>query len=156
MEPTISAESATPSLSARAIRALSATQGWARFAGIVLFVMALLKLVQGGIAVLHFHATPEIHPLSHVGVVGGMAIYIVSSLVTLTVYCATGWFALRYARRLNQVRPPWQPTADDIANALGAQHRYWRLQGILWIVSISLLVLMVLAVIVVVTIRATR
>ena len=156
MEPTLSAEPATPSLSARAIRALGATQRWARFAGTVLFGMALLKLIQGGMEAFHFHATLEARPLSHIGVVGGMVFYIVSNAVTLTVYCATGWFALRYAGRLDRVRPPWQPTAGDIANALGAQHRYWRLQGVLWIVSISLVTLMVLVVIVIVAMRATR
>jgi hypothetical protein len=156
MDPITPAESTVPSLSIRAIRALSTTQRWARFAGTVLFGMALLELIQGGIEAFHFHATLEARPLSHIGVVGGMVFYILSNTITLAVYCATGWFALRYAERLNRVRPPWQPTADDIANALGAQHRYWRLQGVLWIISISLLVLMMLAVIVVVAIRATR
>jgi hypothetical protein len=156
MEPITPAESAVPSLSIRAIRALSTTQRWARFAGTVLLGMALLKLIQGGMEAFHFHATLEARSLSHIGVVGGMVFYIVSNAVTLTVYCATGWFALRYAGRLDRVRPPWQPTAGDIANALGAQHRYWRLQGVLWIISISLLVLMMLTVIVVVTLRATR
>lgn len=156
MEPITPAESTVPSLSARAIRALSTTQRWARFAGTALFGIALLKLIQSGMEAFRFHATLEARALSHVGVVSGMAFYIVFNAITIAVYCATGWFALRYAGRLDRVRPPWQPTAGDIANALGAQHRYWRLQGVLWLVSISLLVLLMLAVIVVVTIRATR
>lgn len=129
-----------PILPARAIQALGATQRWARFAGTALFGVALLKLIVAAIKFPQYRAQLLSGPL-HGGASAGMAIYILIEIVTVACYCLVGWFALRYAQRLDRVRPPRQPGPEDIAGALGAQHRYWRLQGFLSIIGLGLVVL---------------
>lgn len=148
MEPTSSAESGAPSLSARAIRALGATRSWARFAGIALLGCALLKLIQTGFALSHFGENPQIHPLApaaqHIAL-GGV---VVGTLVSVAIYIVIAWLALRYAERLNRVQPPRQPLSEDIVMALGAQHSYWRFQGIVIAVGLGLAALGILLILV--------
>lgn len=134
-----------PSLSARALQALASTQGWARFSGVAMLGAALLKAIQTGVVVVHMPARMEgqaLPPAIRHGLAGGA---IVGGLVTVAVYCVLGWLALRYAGRLNHVRPPRRPEPVDIAGALGAQHSYWRFQGIMMIVATALFVLVIVA-----------
>ena len=135
----------SPRLPGHAIRALSATQRWARFAGTAMFGVALLKVIVATIKFPQYRARLMADAAMHGNSTAGMTIYILSEALTIICYCLVGWFALRYALRLDRVRPPRQPEPEDIANALGAQHSYWRLQGILWIVGLGLILLGIVA-----------
>ena len=140
-EESITGATFGPSLSARAMRALNSTQGWARFAGVAMLVAALLKLVQTGLFLSHFHGNPQIRQLNPAAQNGAFGVAIVVALIVAAIYVVIGWLALRYAERLNHVKPPRRPEPGDIAGALGAQHSYWRFQGVLMIVAIALIVL---------------
>ncbi len=130
-------------LSRRSISALAATQFWARFSGSAFFVVALLKLIQGGVAVAHEHGLVASGQVDHIRGTGMMLGAILSTLISVAIYCLIGVFALRYAVRLDRVRPPRQPDPGDIAGALGAQHKYWRLQGVLTLIALVLIVLVI-------------
>lgn len=137
-------EAFAPSLSQRAVQALNSTRSWARFAGITLFGCALLNLIQTGFVLSHFHENPKVRALvpaaQHLAFGGA----VVGALIRIAIYAVIGWLALRYAERLNRVKPPRQPDSGDIVMALGAQHSYWRFQGILIAVSAGLIVLIVI------------
>ncbi|MGH8128764.1 MAG: hypothetical protein ACRETC_10495, partial [Gammaproteobacteria bacterium] len=141
MEPISSTEPGAPFLSARAIQALGSTQSWARFAGIAMLGCALLKLIQTGFVLSHFHATPQLDALGPAAQNIALGTTVVVALITVAIYAIIGWLALRYAERLNRVKPPWQPGSKDIVMALGAQHSYWRFQGIVIAVGLGLLAL---------------
>ncbi len=145
---------AAPSLSPRALGALGATQRWARFAGVALYGLVLLKLAQGGLAIVDEHARMVAGQVDHLKGTASIFGSAVSIVIFVVVYCFTAAFALRYAARLDHVRPPWRPGPDDIARALGAQHRYWRLQGIVTVVGIGLVVLVIMLAIVGIMLRA--
>lgn len=153
-EDSTSEATSAPSLSPRAIAALGATQRWARFAGVALYGLVLLKLAQGGVAIVHEHARMAAGRVPHLTGVAAISGSAISMLVFVVVYCFTAGFALRYASRLDHVRPPWRPDAHDIARALGAQHSYWRLQGVLTLVGVGLLVLGIVLVVVGIMLRA--
>ncbi len=154
-DETIQEAATGPILPARAIQALGATQRWARFAGTAMFGVALLKIIVAAIKFPQYRAQ-LISGAMHGDAAAGMAAYIFAGAVTVACYCLVGWFALRYARRLDRVKPPWKPTPEDIAGALGAQHRYWRLQGVLWIIGLALFVLAVILGVVLGLVFATR
>jgi len=137
-----------PALSARAIQALSSTQGWARFAGVAMLGAALLKMIQTGLFLGHFRNNPQMQQLTDAAQNAAIGGAIVAGVVTTTIYAVIGWLALRYAERLNYVKPPRRPDSQDIVQALGAQHRYWRFQGVLLVVTLALLVLVFLIMIV--------
>lgn len=148
MEPQPAAAPPAPGLSARAIQALAATRSWARFAGIALFGAALLEGVRTGLIIYHLgdhFGSQAFGPDRRAGLVGGL---IAGALITIAIYTALGWYALRYAERLNSVRPPRRPTPAEIVATLGAQHRYWRLQGILTAAGLGLIALIILLAIV--------
>lgn len=132
---------AMPSMTPGSLRALGATRRWARFAGTALFGLALLKLVAAGLGIAHLHGLMNAGQMDHATGAGRIAGTIIGALVEIGVYCATGAFALRYAGRLGRVRPPWRPGPSDIASALGAQHRYWRLQGVVTLIGLGFIVL---------------
>lgn len=142
-EPTPEASS-RPSLTRRSVQALAATRAWARLAGIALLVLAAVELALGLANLFHQPALPGNLPISPAGALGFKALDSVLKAVAVIIYAVTGWYALRYARRLERVRQP-APGPEDIALALGAQHRYWRLQGVATIVFIGLSVVLVIA-----------
>ncbi len=131
-------------LTAHSVEALAATQFWARFAGSAIFVVALLKLIQGAVAVAHEHGLIASGQIDHVKGSGVILGVIISTLITTVIYCFIGVFALRYAVQLDRVRPPRKPDPADIAGALSAQHKYWRLQGVLTLIAIGLILLVVI------------
>lgn len=141
MEPVSPAEPGAPSLSVRAIRALGSTLQWARFAGIALLSAALLKLIQTGFALSHFSEPPQMHALAPGSRHVAFGMVVVTALITIAIYVTVGWLALRYAERLNRMKPPSQPGSKDIVMALGAQHNYWRFQGIVIVAGLGLMVL---------------
>jgi len=131
-------------LTPRAARALVATQPWANFAGIAAISVALLAVVRGIgrlyrlpgalAAGMHGHAT---------------AVYI-GGVIAGTLWVAgfngvLGWLALRYGGALAGVARAERPPAAAVVCAFRLQHRFWRVQGILWAVVMALLVLGVAA-----------
>lgn len=125
------------SLTARSVEALDATRAWARLSGLALVVLSALELVTGLMNLFHMPALPgslQLGPGSQLGI---RALGTVQAAVVLAIYGITGFYALRYASRLELIRPPAQPKSGDIAVALGAQQRYWRVQGIATIVVIA-------------------
>jgi len=134
-----------PSLSPRSIQALAATQTWARLAGISLLVLACVELALGIANLFHHPAFPGNMPISPRDMFKFTALNSMLEVAAITIYAVTGWYALRYARRLQRVRQPARPKSEDIAVALGAQQRYWRLQGVATIVFIVLSMLFVIA-----------
>lgn len=146
-----------PALSGRAIRALGKTQLWARFSGTLLMGVALLKLIQGGLAIAYQHsalAAGQVEQMRGIGRTFGTA---VATVITVAIYCLLGIFALRYAQRLERVQPPGrQPEPTDIAAALGAQHGYWRLQGVINIIGIAMIALLVAVFVLLVLVHAAR
>lgn len=142
----------TPALTPRAKRALGATHSWAYFMGVALFCIALLATIRNVLNLFgllrRFHAGV----ISHAVLVGGIAGLALSILVAFGFNVILGWFALRYGNRLEKIKILERPSADDIAAAIGAQQRYWRLQGVLTIVSMALFVLAIILAIVAVAI----
>lgn len=147
---------AAPGLSQHAIKSLSHTQVWARVAGSGLLGVAVLKLIQGGMALVRVHDQMDSGRIDHLRGAGMLFGGALGTLLMVAVYCITGAFALRYAIRLEKVRPPRQPDAGDIALALGAQHRYWRLQGVLTIIGLALFILMLILVVFVIAMHVAR
>ncbi|MGA7964964.1 MAG: hypothetical protein WCB49_03580 [Gammaproteobacteria bacterium] len=141
MEPTTLYGTTAPALSARAIQALTSTQVWARFAGIAMVVAALLKLVQTGFLLSHFRENLQVSHLVPAAQNGAAGMIVVFGLSMVIIYAVIGWLALRYAGRLDRIKPPWQPGSEDIVMALGAQHSYWRFQGVVIAVVLGLLML---------------
>lgn len=140
--------SSRPPLTRRSVQALAATRAWARLAGIALLVLACVEFALGLANLFRPSALPGNLPVSPAGALGFTALNSTLEAVAVIIYVATGWYALRYARRLERVRQP-APGPGDIALALGAQHRYWRLQGVATIVFIGLSVVLVIAMIVI-------
>ena len=133
-----------PSLSPKSIQALSATQAWARLAGISLLVLAV---VESALMIANLFHPPVLPGNVPLGTGGALEITVLNAILEAAaaiIYGATGWYALRYARKLEQVRQPG-PGPDDVAVALGAQHRYWRLQGTATIAFIALSIVFVIA-----------
>lgn len=137
-----------PVLTERAARALGSTQKWAGFAGFALFSVALLTLVRSGVVVWRLGGAYRAGMLTHTVVVATTAGAVVGALWVLGVNAALGWLALRYAGVLERMRLVASPDPSDVTRALRVQHRFWRLQGVLLIVSLVLLALGVAAIIV--------
>jgi hypothetical protein len=129
------------SLTARSVEALDATRAWARLSGLTLVVLSALELVMGIMNLFHMPALPgslQLGPGSQLGI---RALGMIQAVIVLAIYGITGFYALRYARRLERIRPPARPGSGDIAVALGAQQRYWRVQGIATIIVIAVSIL---------------
>jgi len=135
-----------PTLTRRSIQALAATQAWARLAGIALLVLACVELALGVTKLFYPPALPANLQFGPHGMLEFTALHSILDAVMVIIYAATGWYALRYARKLEQVRPPLHPDSRDIVVALGAQHRYWRLQGVATIVFIGLSFVFIIAI----------
>lgn len=134
-----------PALSGRSVQALAATQAWARLAGMALLVLACVEGALGLANLFHPPALPGNLPLGPGDLFEFTALNLLLELAAVIIYAVTGWYALRYARRLERIRQP-EPGSGDIAVALGAQHRYWRLQGVATIAFIALSLLFVVVV----------
>ena len=145
MQPEATSAATTgPSLSTRSVQALAATQAWARLAGFSLLILACVELALVIANLFHQPTLPGNLPLEPGDVLKITVLNSILEAVAAIIYVATGWYALRYARRLEQVRQPG-PRPEAVTAALGAQHRYWRLQGTATIVFIALSIIFVIA-----------
>lgn len=152
-EDSTAASPAAPQLSSHAVQSLSATQLWARIAGSGFLGLAVVKLIQGGIMLVRVYDRISAGSIDHARGIGILFGGTLSTVAMIAVYCLTGAFALRYAIRLESVRPPRRPDPGEIALALGAQHRYWRLQGVITLIGLGLVVLMIVLVVFVIALH---
>lgn len=135
---------AGPGLTPRAARALGATQPWANFAGIASISVALLAVVRG---VGRLYRLPAALPS---GMHGHAAAAYIGGVIAGTLWVAgfngvLGWLALRYGGALAGLDRAERPPAAAVVRAFRLQHRFWRVQGVLWVVVLALLVLVVIA-----------
>ncbi|MGH8428662.1 MAG: hypothetical protein ACRES7_11920 [Gammaproteobacteria bacterium] len=139
----------TPTLTARAKSALGSTSAWANFFGWTLFCVILLTLARNGVGLSRLVSQFHAGTISHIQLTGAVIGLGFTSLWIVVANGLLGWFALRYGSALESVKIMERPDVSNVTRAFGAQHGFWRLQGIMMIIALALIVAAVLMVIVV-------
>lgn len=135
------AESA-PALTHRARHALASTQAWAGFTGFALLCVALLAAIRGGMQLYRLFGGFHLADVPRVLVAAWFGVAAILSLWVITSNAVLGWFALRYGGALVPLKLLDRSDPAQVAHALDSQHRFWRLQGVLFIAGLVLGILL--------------